>query len=83
MPMSPDQRKTMQVAAGFGYKVNTNGVKVESFKQGDVAIVLTNKGEPIMSGAIEEIRLPTEFEQGAIRLGDRWYYADQHFFRHG
>jgi len=83
MPMSPEQRKMMQIASGFGYKVSTNGVKVEDFQQGETAIVLTNKGEPIMSGQIEEIRLPTEFEQGAIRLGDRWYYSDQHFFRRG
>ena len=82
MPMSPDQRKMMQVASGYGYKVNQNGIKVEDFRQGDNAIVLTNKGEPIMTGAIEEIKLPTEFEKGAIRLGDRWYYSDQHFFRH-
>jgi hypothetical protein len=82
MTMSPDQRRMMQVASGFGYKVNEGAqTKIVEFEPGDPAIVFTTKGEPIMSGAVEEIEDPTEYSGGSLRIGDQWYDASTYFFR--
>lgn len=82
MTQSTEQRRMMQIASGLGYKVNEGQMtKVEDFEPGDGAVVFTMKGEPIMTGPIEEIRDSDDISSGGLRIGDQWYYSDTYFFR--
>jgi hypothetical protein len=85
MAYTPNQRRTNQVAAAYGYRTSVmeNTVAVGEFEVGQGAIILTKKGEPIMSGPIDEIREPVEEydEEGAIQIGGRWFAARDYSFR--
>lgn len=81
---SRDQRRTNQLAHMYGYKssVMENTVPLGEFETGQGAIVLTKNGEPIMSGRIDDVRLPQyEGEHGALKIGDRWFHANEYSFR--
>lgn len=82
MGLSPVQRHTGNVAAMYGYKnIHEDTLPASSFSEGDGVIVLTHKGEPIMSGQVSEVRPDVGMDGGAIRVEDVWYYADQYRFR--
>jgi hypothetical protein len=73
---NPYQRLSNSIASAYGYKVQeSHYTPINEFHIGDNAIVLTKKGEPIMSGTIADLN-----EEG-IMIGDSWYYADMHNFR--
>jgi len=79
--MTPEQRRTGNIAALYGYKVHEDTVAAESFSPGDGAIVLTAKGEPVMSGTIEEVKPGNDMMAASIKIGDMWYYEGQYKFR--
>jgi hypothetical protein len=90
MGYTPDQRRTNIVASAYGYRtaIDENSVPLSEFSVGSGVIILTKKGEPIMSGPISEIRLavaaapdgPTP-ESGALKVGNRWFSEDNYCFR--
>jgi hypothetical protein len=68
----------------YGYKTSVmeNTVALSEFETGQGVIVLTKNGEPIMSGAIEDIRMPQyEGERASLKLGGRWYHEGEYSFR--
>lgn len=83
MGMTPEQRRLGNIAAMYGFKnIHEDTHPAEDFQPGDGVIILTMKGEPIMSGKVTEVR-PTELGMGggALRVQDQWYYSDSHKFR--
>lgn len=81
-----DQRKTNTVASAYGYRtaVEENSIPVSEFSAGNGVIILTKKGEPIMSGPIGEIRSSInddDFDEGAIKVGTRWFDSKDYCFR--
>lgn len=83
MGLTPEQRRLANIAAMYGHRnILEDTVPVSRFEPGDGAIVLTMKGEPVMSGTVTEIKPDDDlYGNGAIRIGDVWYYGDSHKFR--
>lgn len=84
MNLSAEQRRMRALASMYGYKVSSmqeSTVSVSEFSVGQGAIVLTMKGEPLMSGTVEEIRLDEVGDGSAIRVGNRWFEASHYAFR--
>lgn len=84
MPYTTRQHMEARMAAAYGYTVS--GVPLAEFVPGDGIIVLTQKGEPINSGVIEELRFG--YEEGgeaevpvACKVNGAWYYKSSHLFR--
>lgn len=81
MSFTPNQRRTGNVAALYGYKnIYEDTVAAAAFTPGDGAIILTAKGEPVMSGIVQEVRDNPD-GSSAIKVGDDWYYEGQYKFR--
>ena len=81
MPLTPDQVITGNVASMYGYKnVHGDTVAAAAFTPGDGAIILTAKGEPVMSGTVQEVRDNPD-GSSAIKVGDYWYYEGEYKFR--
>lgn len=83
MPYTTRQHMEARVAAAYGYGVQ--GVPLSEFTIGDGIIVLTNKGEPINSGQIENMQYSTN-EDGeeiasSVMVNGDWYTADESLFR--
>jgi hypothetical protein len=89
MTWTQEQRRTAAVAAALGYKnqnIKESSVPVSEFEVGDGVIVLTDRGEPIMSGQIEEIDVAEVMDGGVtrasgIKVGRDWYYDTTSYFR--
>jgi len=54
MPYTTQQHLAARVASQYGYKI-AEGTDPSEFQVGEGVIVLTRKGEPVMSGLIEKI----------------------------
>lgn len=82
MGLTPDQRRTNNVAAAYGYRVNEDTIAAGAFTPGDGVIVLTAKGEPVMSGTVQEVK-DREYEGmgSRLRVGDQWYHEGEYTFR--
>lgn len=82
MGWTPEQRRSATIAAAFGYKtaIMENTIPVSELSVGDGIIVLTEKGEPIMSGQIEDIGT-TGGDPPAVKIGGEWYCSRQYSFR--
>lgn len=82
MPYTTRQHMEARIAAAYGYTLN--GVPLDEFAPGDGIIVLTQKGEPVVTGQVEELRFGVEEEKDvpvSCRVGDMWYGKDQYLFR--
>jgi len=79
--MTPEQVRTNRLASMYGYKVNEDTVAAAAFRPGDKAIVLTAKGEPIMSGFVDEVREEDFSGRAAIKMGGQWFYEGEYKFR--
>lgn len=80
--MNGQQRRMNAIAAMYGYPVQEDTVPAAEFSPGDGVIVLTDKGEPIMSGKVTDVRHDETMGRGAIRVGEDWYCESDHRFRH-
>lgn len=79
MSWSANDRKTAALASMFGYRVSRleeGTYSPSDFSLGDGVIVLTRKGEPVMSGNIAEFG----YDKSSLRIGEKWY-TDQYMFR--
>lgn len=82
MPLTPNQRRTGNIAAMYGYKhVHEDTVAAAAFRPGDGVIVLTSKGEPVMSGLVDAVRESDFSGNAAVKVGDLWYYEGEYKFR--
>jgi hypothetical protein len=81
MGMTGEQRRMNQVASALGYPVSQETIAVNELEIGSHIIVLTKKGEPIVTGQVEEVRGSDDMSEGSIRLGDMWYYPSTYLFR--
>jgi len=82
MVWTTNQRRSANIAAAYGYKtaIRENTVAVNELAVGDGIIILTEKGEPIMSGQIEDIDM-TDSNSPSVRVGGEWYCTRQYSFR--
>jgi hypothetical protein len=70
---------------GYRTAIHENSVPLGEFEVGSGVIILTLKGEPIMSGPVGEVREPQdqyEDDSGALKVGNRWFSANSYSFRH-
>lgn len=85
MPYDAETQRTYTLASAYGYRIPEQ-VPITEFKVGDGVIVITNKGEPVVSGQISEIIYPddkSEYPQpGYLRVGEQVYHASSYMFRH-
>lgn len=85
MGYTPDQRRTNTLAAMRGYPtaIEENSVPLGEFDVGSGVIILTKKGEVIMSGPVSEVRQSMDgYDTGALKVGDRWFDVKSYSFRH-
>lgn len=77
MAWTAEQRRTHQFASMYGYKtaVMENTVPPSEISVGDGIIVLTDKGEPIMTGKVDEAK------DNSFRIGEEWYSSSRYSFR--
>jgi len=73
------QHLQSRISSAYGYAVQ--GVPLSEFEAGEGIIVLTQKGEPVMSGAIEDIGLDDTEEVMGVMVGDDWYFEDTYIYR--
>jgi hypothetical protein len=69
------QHQQNRVAAALGYKI-TEGEPATNFLQGDNIIILTKKGEPVMSGEISKLVMTPNgivFTVGGNEYGESLY----------
>lgn len=82
MPMTPEQVRMGRIASMHGYRnVHEDTVPAADLFPGDNCIVLTSKGEPVMSGTINDVREDDFGGHSAIKIGDMWYYEGEYKFR--
>jgi hypothetical protein len=63
----------------LGYKTQPVGSPLKEFEVGDKVIVLTHKGEPVMSGEIVDTR--QDETTSSAMVGDRWWDEASYTFR--
>ncbi len=74
MSYSSGYHAEQRIYAQLGYKMS-DIIPVEELVLGDKIIVLTPKGEPVMSGSIDEIT------DGRVRISDMCYNSTEYVFR--
>jgi hypothetical protein len=67
-----------RIASAYGYKIQ-EGINLSEFSVGEGIIILSRKGEPLMSGLIDAI----ESENGGMRVsvGEEWWNDTEYMFR--
>lgn len=83
MPWSADQRKSSAVAAAYGYKtaVMENTLPVEDLSIGKNVIILTQNGEPVMSGTIDGVVSGEGSTVEAVEVGGETWNTALYSFR--
>ena len=76
------QRRTNQIASLYGYKtaVMENSEPLEDFGEGDNVIILNDRGEPVMSGTIQEKGMSMDGKT-QVRVNDEWFTEGLFSFR--
>lgn len=64
-----------RVASAYGYPI-AEGLKLDEFQVGEGIIVINKKGEPLMSGTIEDMN-----EDQGVKVGGTWFLATEHIYR--
>ncbi len=64
-----------RVAAMYGYKI-AEGLKLSEFEVGEGIIVINKKGEPMMSGTIQDMN-----EENGVQVGDNWWPSSDYIYR--
>jgi hypothetical protein len=82
MGWTAEQRRTATIAAGYGYRnsIREQSLPAADISVGDGLIVLTDKGEPIMSGQVAALETSPGGEY-QVKIGEEWYCSRQHSFR--
>ena len=84
MSYTPTQHQQNRVSAMYGYPA-AGGVSLDEFLLGDGIIVMTSKGEPILTGQVEQFsEMPTEeggIERASVQVSGNWYPCSDYSFR--
>jgi len=78
MSYTSAKHQANRIAAAYGYKI-AEGVSLDEFQVGDGVIILNKKGEPMMSGPIEDIQETDAGKQ--VVVGDRVWSDVDYMFR--
>lgn len=82
MNKSPEQMRMATIASLYGYKnTSEDTVSASRFLPGDGVIVLSSKGEPIMSGTVEDVNEGSEYMSPGLKVNGEWYYDGRDKFR--
>lgn len=73
------QHQANRIASLYGYKL-AESVNLSEFKLGDGIIVLSKKGEPLMSGLIEKMYQSMSGER-CVEVGGTPWNESQYMFR--
>jgi len=79
MPYTSQQHLAARFASAHGYKIQEQ-IALSEFSVGEGIIVLNKKGEPMMSGQIEDMTTEGDGRMG-VKVGDLWYHEANCIFR--
>jgi len=79
MPYTWAERRDNVAYSNLGYKIE-EGPSIEEFLPGEAIIVITKKGEPVMSGRIEQI-LSTPETESSVLVNGKWFSSADYYFR--